>query len=83
VRLLQEYLNFIAESYPSIPSVTVDGSFGGATERAVTAFQELFAVPGGRGIVTAPTWNAVISVYEDLYNGYRADPGQYPGYTIN
>ncbi len=83
VRLLQEYLNFIAESYPSIPSVTVDGSFGGATERAVTAFQELFAVPGGRGIVTAPTWNAVISVYEDLYNGYRAEPGQYPGYTIN
>ncbi len=83
VRLLQEYLNFIAESYPSIPTVTVDGSFGSATERAVTAFQELFSVPGGRGIVTAPTWNAIISVYEDLYNGYRAEPGQYPGYTVN
>ena len=83
VRLLQEYLNFIAESYPSVPSVTVDGVFGPATQRAVIAFQELFAVPGGRGVVTAPTWNAVIAVYEDLYSGYRAEPGQYPGYTVN
>lgn len=83
VQLLQEYLNYIAESYPSIPTVTVDGIFGPGTERAVTAFQELFAVPGGRGLVNAPTWNAVISVYEDLYNGYRAEPGQYPGYTVN
>lgn len=83
VRLLQEYLSYIAESYASIPAPTVDGVFGPSTQSAVTAFQELFAVPGGRGLVNAPTWNAIISVYEDLYNGYRAEPGQYPGYTVN
>ena len=83
VRLLQEYLNFISESFPAVPKVSVDGVYGPATERAVTAFQDLFAVPGGRGVVTAVTWNAIISVYEDLYSGYTASPGQYPGYTIS
>ena len=83
VRLLQEYLNFIARTYATIPTVTVDGVFGPATQAAVTAFQELFAVPGGRGVVTAVTWNAIVSVYEDLYEGGIATPGQYPGYTIN
>lgn len=83
VRLLQEYLNFIAESFPAIPRVTVDGVFGPATQSAVIAFQDLFSVPGGRGVVTAVTWNAVVSVYEDLYSGYTASPGQYPGFTVN
>ncbi len=83
VRLLQEYLNYIARSYPSIPTVTADGVYGPSTQAAVTAFQDLFAVPGGRGVVTAVTWNAVVAVYEDLYEGVIAAPGQYPGYTIN
>ena len=83
VRTLQEYLNFIAASYPSIPTVNPDGVYGPATQAAVSAFQDLFAVPGGRGVVTAVTWNAIVSVYDDLYNGNLAEPGQYPGYTIN
>lgn len=83
VKLLQEYLNYIARTYTAIPTVTADGVYGPATQAAVTAFQELFAVPGGRGVVTAVTWNAIVSVYEDLYAGGIAAPGQYPGYTIN
>ncbi len=83
VRLLQEYLNYIARTYSEIPSVNTDGVFGPATQAAVIAFQDLFAVPGGRGVVTAVTWNAIVSVYDDLYNGGLASPGQYPGYTIS
>lgn len=83
VTLLQEYLNYIAQSYTEIPPVAVDGVYGPATRAAVTAFQDLFAVPGGRGVVTAVTWNAILSVYDDLYNGILAAPGQYPGYTLN
>ena len=83
VAVLQEYLNFIADFYPSLPAVTADGVYGPATQAAVIAFQDLFNVPGGRGVVTAVTWNAVVSVYDDLYNGLSAEPGQYPGYTIN
>ncbi len=84
VRLLQEYLSYIAESYDSVPSVGVDGVFGPATERAVVAFQEACDVPiQSPGVVTAVTWNAIVKIYEDLYNGYRAEEGQYPGYTVN
>ena len=81
--MLQKYLNYVARTYPEIPTVTADGVFGPATRSAVTAFQDLFAVPGGRGVVTAVTWNALVSVYDDLYNGGTASPGQYPGYTVS
>ncbi len=82
VRVLQEYLAFIAETYSEIPAVSPDGVFGPSTEAAVTAFQNLFSLPGGRGVVTSFTWDAVTEVYEDLYQGYRAEEGQFPGYTI-
>ena len=82
VRVLQEYLNYIANTYPQVPRVQVDGVYGPGTRAAVVAFQDLFAVPGGRGVVTSVTWNAITSVYDDLYQGYRADEGQYPGYVI-
>ena len=82
VRVLQEYLNYISNTYPQIPKVEVDGVYGQGTRAAVVAFQDLFAVPGGRGVVTSVTWNAVTNVYDDLYQGYRADEGQYPGYVI-
>lgn len=82
VRLLQEYLAYVSGGYPQIPTPSVDGVFGPATRRAVIAFQDLFAVPGGRGIVTSVTWNAIANVYDDLYNGVRAEEGQYPGYII-
>ncbi len=39
VRIIQRYLNVVAQSNPSIPTVTVDGIFGPATRRAVIALQ--------------------------------------------
>ncbi|MBO5101196.1 MAG: peptidoglycan-binding protein [Clostridia bacterium] len=83
VRALQEYLNFIAESYPEIPKVNVDGIFGSATAEQVRVFKEIFNLTGEPDRVSAATWNAVTSVYDDLYTGNRAASGQYPGYDIS
>ena len=83
VRVLQEYLNLIADSYPSIPKVNVDGVFGGATAEQVREFKRIFNIPGTDDRVAAPAWNAIASIYEDLYAGTTVAPGQYPGYEIS
>ncbi len=82
VVLLQEYLNYIAETYTDIPTVLVDGQFGPATENAVRAFQNVFGLTGPEGVVGASLWDSITSIYEDLYYGNRASEGQYPGYTV-
>ena len=82
VRALQEYLNFISESYPQIPKVRVDGSYGPSTARQVRAFKELFNIPGNPERVSATTWNAIANIYDDLYTGTNVNEGQFPGYNI-
>ena len=82
VRALQEYLNFISNSYPDIPKVTVDADFGASTAAAVRAFKEIFNIPGDPERVSAQTWGAITNLYDDLYNGSVAREGQYPGYVI-
>ena len=81
VRLLQEYLNFIAEFYPQIPTVQVTGYFGTQTQNAVLAFQELQGITQN-GTVAANTWNEITTLYRDLYLGSRLNEGQYPGYEV-
>ena len=83
VRALQEYLNYIADTYTSIPKVTPDGVFGPSTERAVEAFITEFGLPGDPGRVSALVWNAIIRVYDDLYVGNIVNEGQFPGYGIS
>lgn len=83
VRVLQEYLNYISETYSEIPRVNVDGIYGNSTAAAVSAFKELFDIPGTRDRVNAPTWNAIASIYDDLYTGSDVSAGQYPGYDIS
>ncbi len=68
VRVLQEYLNYISNSYPEIPKVDADGIFGDATARQVSAFKRLFNIPGRDDRVNAVAWNAISSVYDDLYS---------------
>lgn len=82
VKLLQEYLNYIRQSYPQIPALTEDGVYGPATQYAVTVFQDIFGVQGTPGVVGSVTWEAITSVYDDVYNSNRASEGQYPGYTV-
>ena len=83
VRVLQEYLNFISESYPAIPRTNVDGVFGPSTARQVRAFKELFDIPGSEVRVNAPAWNAIANIYDDLYTGGSVNEGQFPGYNIS
>ncbi len=83
VRALQEYLNYISATYPEIPRVNVDGVFGPSTAEQVRAFKEIFELPGSTDRVNAPVWNAIASVYDDLYTGNSVNAGQYPGYEIS
>lgn len=81
VRVLQEYLNYISRFYDEIPTVNVTGYFGTQTRAAVTAFQRMMGITPN-GTVGSVTWNAIIDLYSDLYNGNRLGEGQYPGYEI-
>ena len=83
VRVLQEYLNYIARSYSQIPTVNVDGVFGPSTAEQVRQFKELFEIPGNPERVNAPVWNAIANIYDDLYTGSTVNEGQYPGYEIS
>ncbi len=83
VRALQEYLNYISMTSPEIPRVNVDGVFGPSTAEQVRAFKELFDIPGTPDRVNAPAWNAIASIYDDLYTGGTVNEGQFPGYNIS
>lgn len=83
VKALQEYLNFIAQTYRDIPIVAADGDFGPSTAAAVRKFKEIFDIPGNPERVSVQTWNAITDVYDDLFQGAVAREGQFPGYTIS
>ena len=81
VRLLQDYINYVAQFFGDIPSVEPTGYFGEQTEAAIIALQNFLGIPAS-GTVAATTWNGLIDLYSDLYNGNRLAEGQYPGYEI-
>ena len=81
VRIIQEYLSFISETYSQIPRVSVTGYFGSITRNAVVAFQRLFGIEPS-GVVGALTWSAIAAVYDDLFASSRGNEGQYPGQSI-
>ena len=67
VLALQEYLNYISGRYTEIPKIAADGVYGPSTAAAVAAFKRIFEIPGNPERVSAQTWNAITSVYDDLY----------------
>ena len=79
VRALQEYLNYISNTYPEIPKVATDGDFGPSTAAQVSAFNRLFGLGGNPERVSASVWNKIISVYDDLYIGNTVNNKQFPG----
>ena len=83
VRVLQEYLNYISNTYPEIPKTTPDGIYGPGTAEQIKAFKRVFGLPGDSVRVNAPLWNSISSIYDDLYTGSTVAEGQYPGYEIS
>ncbi len=81
VRLLQEYLRFIAEYEDSVPTVNPTGYFGTMTEASVLAVQRLAGLEQ-TGSVDISTWTAITELYRDLYSTERLGEGQYPGYEV-
>ncbi len=81
VRALQEYLNYISNTYTQIPKLDVDGVFGVGTEAAVLAYKNIFGL-GDQPIVSSSTWDSITSTYRDLFDGYTASGNQYPGYDL-
>ena len=82
VFLLQEYLNYISQTIPEVLPVPITGYFGVETQNSVISVQHFLAL-NETGSVDLVTWNAIISLYNDLYNGSRFNDGQYPGYNIS
>lgn len=81
VRLLQQYLNYIARTYPQIPSVNPTGYFGPRTKESVIAFQNLAKI-SPTGIVGAVTWSAIADIFDQLSIGNSLRDGQYPGFAV-
>ncbi|MCI8777203.1 MAG: spore cortex-lytic protein [Oscillospiraceae bacterium] len=83
VKILQEYLSYIHQSYPNIPAVDNTGYFGPQTKASVIEFQKQFGISPANGVVGAYTWNQIAGVYSDLKYGFDKRPYQNPGYTIS
>lgn len=60
VRVIQDYLNRIARSDPTVPAVTVDGVFGPATRAAVVAIQRRIGVEQN-GAIGPVEWVEIIT----------------------
>ena len=62
VRQIQEQLNVVAEAYPLIPKIAVDGIYGPATAEAIRVFQSVFGLPQ-TGVVDYRTWYKISEIY--------------------
>ncbi|MCD8329412.1 MAG: peptidoglycan-binding protein [Lachnospiraceae bacterium] len=62
VMQLQEQLNTIAGAYPAIPTITVDGIYGSATQNAVRTFQSVFGLPA-TGVTDYSTWFKISQIF--------------------
>lgn len=62
VRMIQEFLNRIAQNYPLIPKVAIDGTYDDATKNQVKVFQGAFNLPQ-TGTVDYATWYKISDVY--------------------
>lgn len=62
VRMIQEQLNKISETYTLIPKLAVNGQYNQQTSDAVKIFQQVFDLPAS-GIVDFPTWYKISGIY--------------------
>ena len=81
VSLLQYYLTLMNLFYPSVPAVTVDGTFGPATRESVIAYQTIAGLTPD-GIVGLQTWNSLQQSYNEFYSQYAQSVGGVPLYPL-
>lgn len=62
VRMIQEQLNRISDTYVAIPKMAVDGQYGPQTAEAVRIFQQIFNLPQ-TGVVDFATWYKISQIY--------------------
>lgn len=62
---LQYLLNYAAEFYPDIPSLSQDGAFGSRTRQSVAAFQRIMGLEPD-GVVGPLTWEALYETYHGI-----------------
>ena len=77
VKKMQHYLNVLRTSYPDLPVLKEDGSFGSATENAVMIFQKHTGLTAD-GIIGTLTWDKIIAKYKAA-PGPGPDPDPDPG----
>lgn len=81
VRTLQQYINNITTTFPSISPINVTGVYGRATRSAVLQFQEQVGLMR-TGNVNEQTWNAIANAYRDAIASQSSHYTQFPGYTL-
>ncbi len=87
VRILQYFINVIAQSNEAIPEVADDGIFGEGTRNAVIQFQKTYGLPQ-TGVVEEDTWNTMYNVYEGILrtlpqNYVPGDVTPFPGRVLS
>ena len=80
VEQLQFWLNTLAQYESSIPSITVDGSYGTATANAVRAFQRRYGLTVD-GVVGRETWTALYNEFRSIQSD-NGTPNAYPGTAL-
>lgn len=81
VRALQQYLNAISLTYPSIQPIAVTGAFDRETRTAVMQYQMTFGLPQ-TGTVDRTDWNSITDTYKNAVSALTSRPMQYPGKVL-
>lgn len=82
VRILQEYINEIANNFENIEPVSITGIYGRSTRRAVMDLQGIYGIIR-TGNVNEPTWNAITNAYRNSIISRTTQENQYPGYELS
>ena len=87
VQEIQFYLQRISRFNPAVQSPTLDGIFGGDTQRAVISFQNAYRLEP-TGIVDERTWTDIVSIYNGTLDNVQEPESSlntipYPGYVIS